>query len=125
MILTNGIELITDFSFNAFRPRLPGESIEEFPAEESEHENEDDTPDMITRKLTCTFLALTLLFSMANLTGCSKSGEGRSESGTIPQVSQQALDATREYRDKTIKDARMTHTLGDERTQAIDNALKQ
>jgi hypothetical protein len=43
----------------------------------------------------------------------------------MPGVSRQALDATREYRNNTMKGARRTPALGDERTQAIDNALRQ
>jgi hypothetical protein len=80
---------------------------------------------MLVEGATRTVLAKACLFCVLCFSGCSKSSDSPNEPASMPQVSQQTLDAVREYRNEPIKRARMTHSLGDERTQAIDEALKQ
>ncbi len=75
----------------------------------------------ITRKMATMGLVLGILC----VSGCSKSEEAPVEPASMPQISQEALDAVREYRNQPLNRARMTHSLGDERTRAIDEALKQ
>lgn len=72
-----------------------------------------------------TLLIFALSWSLTTLWGCSKAGDGPIEDKSVPSVSQQALDATREYRNAAMMGARGASGLGDERTQAIDNALRQ
>lgn len=71
-----------------------------------------------------TFAILSLTCSLG-LSGCSGGkgpGEAKSEEKT---VSEQAAQSIREYAQKPMDRARATQQLGDERTEAIDRALKQ
>ncbi len=80
---------------------------------------------MFKRGITRKFITVGMTIGMLCLSGCSKSGEPPVEPASMPQISQDGLDAVREYRNEPIQRARRTISLGDERTRAMDDALKQ
>ncbi len=70
-------------------------------------------------------LVCCLLGMAGGLGGCSPSSEAPREPAATPRASQEALDSIRAYRDGAIRKSRLTHELGEERTRAIDGALRQ
>jgi len=80
---------------------------------------------MFKRGITRKFITVGMTIGMLCLSGCSKSEEPPVEPASMPQISQEGLDAVREYRNEPIQRARRTISLGDERTRAMDDALKQ
>jgi hypothetical protein len=75
----------------------------------------------MTRKILTMGGILVILWA----SGCADSGEAPLDPADMPKISREGLDAVREYRNEPIHRARMTQSLGDERTRAIDDALKQ
>jgi hypothetical protein len=80
---------------------------------------------MFIHGITPKIITMGIMLGMLCVSGCSQSEAPPVEPAVMPQISREALEAVREYRNEPINRARMTHSLGDARTQAIDEALKQ
>lgn len=70
-------------------------------------------------------VAVLLLLCLLGLSGCSKGKETADGKKKEKTVSEQAAEAIREYAKEPMDRARATQQLGEERTEAIDQALKQ
>ena len=76
------------------------------------------------KKLLFHLTAFLILFCLA-LSSCSRSKDPDQEKVGKRTSTEQAADAVKEYGSKPIEKARAAQQLGEERTNAIDDALKQ
>lgn len=71
------------------------------------------------------WLSIILILCCLSLSGCSQGKDSAETKKSQKTVSEEAADAIREYAREPMDKAGATRQLGDERTEAIDEALKQ
>lgn len=76
------------------------------------------------KKAVCNLLAISMLFCLV-LSGCSGSKSQDQEKSAGKSSTEQAKEAIKDFGKKPMDKARATQRLGVERTDAIDDAVKQ
>ncbi len=76
-------------------------------------------------KKSAIYLTLALILSSSILFSCSRSQEPSQAKEGNQSSTEQAIGAIKEYGNKPIQKARSAQQIGDERTNAIDEAVKQ
>ncbi len=90
-----------------------------------EHSYNDEGENAMSKNRLYSTLALALFLVSFILLGCSKGPDAEKEVGNAaPAVSLQAKEAVGDYSKKSLDRAHAAQTMGEDRTNAVDQVLK-